>query len=54
MIRGLLILIGVTLVVAGILPTLIRLHADGVTALAILGFLIVVLAKYWPTAPTPQ
>jgi hypothetical protein len=51
MMRGLLILLGVALIVAGITLSILRFHVDGLSALSILGLAILVPANRWHPAP---
>jgi hypothetical protein len=49
--RGLLILIAVALIVAGVALSILRFHVDGLSTLSILGVAILVPANRW--RPTP-
>ena len=49
MTRSALILAGLALIAAGLTLTLTRLHVDGLSALAIAGLIVVILANRWDT-----
>lgn len=50
--RGLVILAGLALIAVGLTFTFVRLHADGLSALAIAGLAVVMVANRWEQTST--